>query len=106
MLTLTILLLLACGISYAYLEYVRPIYPTRLAVVIGVGVSMAGQIAMAILLYDEHGLTGVITAICVPFLLTGVPMYVGQELKDRCFADEGNRCRKTTGDLGKLDGDA
>lgn len=98
--------LLAFGIWYARLEYRRPIYPTYWAVVIGVGVTMAGQIVMAVTCYRlGYGTAGIVAAVVAPFLLTGVPMSVYQELKERRFIDEANS-RHNTGSLGKLNGNS
>jgi hypothetical protein len=94
--------LLAFGLWYARFEAATPIYPTRLAVVIGVGVTMVGQVIMALALYD-YGPVAMIVAVCVPFALTGLPMYIVQDMKDFQFYDEGNLKKRDTGPLGKLD---
>jgi hypothetical protein len=93
--------LLAFGVWYARLEYRRPIRPTYWAVVIGVGVTMAGQVAMVVSFYLlDCGVWGVITGVIAPFALTGGPMIVGQEIKERRFVDEANSSGDT-GELGK-----
>ena len=98
--------LLAFGIWYAQFEARRPIDPTYVAVVLGVGVTMIGQLIMTVTAYlSGYGLTGIVIGIIAPFALTGVPMAVRQEMKRRCFIDEANT--SDTGPLGRLrkDGD-
>ena len=85
--------LLGFGIGYAKLEYHCPIYPTYWAVIIGVSVTMLGQVAMVITAYLlGYGVMGLIAAVVVPFLLTGGPMAISQERKERGFEAEGNDC--------------
>ena len=87
------LILLGFGIWYAKLEYRHPIYPTYWAVIIGVGVTIVGQIAMVVTAYLlGYGVAGLIAAVVVPFLLTGGPMAISQERKERGFEAEGNDC--------------
>jgi len=103
---LTALFLLVFGVGYAWWEYDRPIYPTRLAVAVGVGVTMIGQVVMTVTAYSlECEVLGVAAGVVVPFVLTGVPMYVAQEIKEQHFANEGNHRRGSTDDLGKLGDD-
>jgi amino acid transporter len=91
--------LLAFGVWYARLEYRRPLRPTYWAVVIGVGVTVAGQVVMAIGFYLlDCGVWGIVAGIVTPFVLTGVPMAIGQEIKERRFVDEAN----SSGDTGEL----
>ena len=87
------LILLGFGIGYAKLEYHCPIYPTYWAVIIGVGVTIVGQVAMVVTIYLlDYGAVGLIAGIIVPFLLTGGPMAIFQERKERGFEAEGNDC--------------
>lgn len=87
----TAICLLTFGIWYARLERDRPIRPTYLAVVIGVAVTVAGQIITTLAFYHlSYGTPGIIAGIAAPFVLTGVPMAFFQESKERQFVDEAN----------------
>lgn len=87
----TAICLLVFGLWYAKLEYDRPVQPTYWAVIVGVGVTMIGQTTMVIVSYFlDYGPPGLIVGIALPFALTGLPMAIAQERKERLFTDEAN----------------
>ena len=85
------------GVCFSVREYVRPLYPTWLAVVVGTGATLIGiTLWLPTMLDTSTGWTAAGIA-WAAFFITGVPMAFLQAIKDRTFADEAQR-----GDTGRL----
>ena len=85
---------------FAWREYVRPIYPTWLAVVVGTGATLVGITLWLYATFDSTTAGTAAAIVWASFVITGGPMAFAQAIKDQSFQDEAQRR-----DTGRLDGD-
>lgn len=90
------------GLWFAWREYAKPLYPTWLAVVTGVGGTLLGITVSLFDILAQDAATLASLVIWVGFIITGWPMIWLQARKEREFADEAQRRSQDTGELGSL----